>query len=40
MAKKRFKDVMSNKYKKFVLGENMIKISKEVLEGSIKKSMS
>ncbi len=31
---------MSNKYKKFVLGENMIKISKEVLEGSIKKSMS
>lgn len=40
MAKKRFKDVMSNKYKKLVFGDNMIKVGKEVLEGSIRKSMS
>jgi hypothetical protein len=40
MAKKRFQDVMSNKYKKLIHGSSVIKVGKDLLENNIKRSLS
>jgi len=40
MAKKRFQDLMSNKYKKLIHGSSVIKVGKELLEKNIKRSLS
>ena len=40
MAKKRFQDVMSNKYKKLIHGSSVIKVGQEILQKSIKRSFS
>jgi hypothetical protein len=40
LIKQRYQDVMRNKYKKLVLGETMIKVNKNILERTVKRSLS